>query len=243
MISDAAKLLVRRGLTRLDLSIGRDPQHARLARTLAALDLTAVLDIGANVGQYAGLLRIGGYAGRLVSCEPLSAAYGELAARAAKDPAWTPVRTAVGAAEGTATIHVAGNSQSSSLLPMRQSHVDADPSSAIVGSEEVPVTTVRDLVDVHDLDPARTLLKVDTQGFESAVLDGAGDLLSDFAAVQLELSYVPLYDGQVLADELLTRVFEAGFAFWSIEPGFAGPDGRLLQADALLVRRDLVPAG
>ena len=91
------------------------------------------------------------------------------------------------------------------------------------------------------IDPARTLLKIDTQGYEAPVLDGAGDLLSRFAAVSLELSFVPLYEGQQLYDQLTGRLRDAGFTLYCLDAGFGDPrTGRMLQCDGLFVRSDLV---
>jgi Methyltransferase FkbM domain len=137
---------------------------------------------------------------------------------------------------------VSANSYSSSILPMTDAHLDAAPGSQTIGTERVAVTTVVDLVESRGIDPGRTLLKIDTQGYEGPVLDGAGDLLASFAAVQLELSFVPLYSGQLLFGELTTRLTDAGFGTYALEAGFADPrTGRMLQCDGLFVREDLMP--
>ncbi|MGN6161871.1 MAG: FkbM family methyltransferase, partial [Marmoricola sp.] len=126
---------------------------------------------------------------------------------------------------------------SSSILPMSSAHLSADPHSAYVSTQKVPVTTVEDLVAEHQVDPATSLLKVDTQGYEAEVLAGAGKLLEQFGALQLELSFVELYDGQKLYDELTAQVQDLGFTLWSIDPGISANDGRMLQCDGLFLRQ------
>lgn len=232
---ERAKLVVRRALQRADLEVGRGSFAGRLASTLESRGIDTVLDVGANVGQYTALLRSAGFEGTVVSCEPLSGAYAELERRAAKDHRWTTLNTAVGAERGEITINVAANSFSSSVREMTSAHLRAAPGSGYVATERVPVTTVAELVADHRLDPARCLLKIDTQGFEDEVLRGAGDLLGSLAGVQLELSFVELYAGQSLFDELVGRMAGLGYRIQQLDPGISDPDGRLLQVDGLFV--------
>lgn len=235
---ETGKLWVRRALQRADLEIGRGPYAGRLARTLQARGIHTVLDIGANVGQYAVLTRSAGFDGTIISCEPLSGAFAELSHRAARDDRWTALNTAVGAESGTATINVSENSFSSSIRDMTAAHLDTAPQSRYIATEDVPVTTVRDLVAAHGVDPERALLKIDTQGFEGEVLRGAADLIGQVAAIQLELSFVELYDGQLLFDELVARMAADGYRIQQLEPGISDRAGRMLQVDGLFVLRD-----
>jgi FkbM family methyltransferase len=235
-LRERAKLLVRGALHRVDLDLSRDPYPHRLARTLEAHDIDTILDVGANVGQFASMVRRAGFPGRIISCEPLEGAYGELSGRARRDARWTPLRTAVGDAPGTTTINVSANSFSSSVRTMTDAHLDNAPGSGYISTETVSVTTVRDLVKEHSLAPERTLLKIDTQGFEDEVLAGAGEHLDEFAAIQLELSMVELYVGQSLFDDHYAFMRDHGFRLHIIEPGFSGLTGQMMQCDGLFVR-------
>lgn len=235
-MKERAKLLVRGALHKVDLDLSRHPYPARLARSLDALGIDTVLDIGANVGQFGLMTRRAGFSGRMISCEPLAGAYGELSKRAARHDGWLALNTAVGSEAGTTTINVSANSFSSSVLEMTDAHLDGAPGSGYVSSETITLTTVRDLVGEHAVVPARTLLKIDTQGYEAQVLAGAGELIDQFGAVQLELSFVELYAGQQLFDDLYGFMRDHGLQLHIIEPGFSGPDGRMLQCDGLFVR-------
>ena len=146
------------------------------------------------------------------------------------------LHTAVGRESGTTTINVSANSFSSSVLDMTDAHLNGAPGSGYISSETIGLTTVRDLVREHSVVPERTLLKIDTQGFEGEVLAGAGDLIDEFGAVQLELSFVELYAGQQLFDSLYQLMRSHGLRFHIIEPGFSDADGRMLQCDGLFVR-------
>lgn len=237
-----AKVALRSSLHRHNLDLVRNPFAARMATALRWLDADTVLDVGANIGQYGSALRASGFSGRLISCEPLPDAFGHLSRRTAGDPNWTALHTAVGAEPGSSTINVSANSFSSSMLPMTDAHRNAAPGSEFVSSVSVPVTTVREILETHRVDPERALLKIDTQGYESRVLDGAGELLQRFAAVQLELSFVPLYAGQQLFDQLVARLADEGFGVFCLDAGFADPrTGRMLQCDGVFVRTERMP--
>jgi hypothetical protein len=82
-------------------------------------------------------------------------------------------------------------------------------------------------------------VKADVQGFERAVIDGATHLLARAAGMQLELSFVPLYEGGMLYREALDLTESLGFVVMGMIPGFTDPrDGRLLQADGIFMREN-----
>ena len=210
-----------------------------VARVLRDLNVDLVFDVGANTGQFAQRLRAAGYLGQIVSFEPLPDAHAALATASRFDSHWEVApRAAIGAADGSIEVHVAGNSYSSSILPMEAAHVSAAPDSRYVGAVTVPLQRL-DGAGAAWLDRARRpFLKIDTQGYESAVLDGAPQILARSVGVQLEMSLVPLYSGEVLYRQLIDRLDGLGFDLWCLEPGFADPaTGRLLQVDGVFVRR------
>lgn len=241
-IVDRAKVALHSALQKRNLDLVRNPFPVQISTALAYLGLGTVLDVGGNIGQYGSALRASGFKGRIISCEPLSDAYPHLAKRASGDPSWTALNTAVGSEPGEIEINVSANSYSSSILPMTDAHSLAAPGSEYVRAEKVAMTTVAEILSDQQVDPASTLLKIDTQGYEGAVLDGAGARLPEFAAVQLELSMVPLYDGAPLFEDLVERMRDAGFGIFALEGGFGDPrTGRMLQCDGFFVRTELMP--
>jgi FkbM family methyltransferase len=228
-----AKMLVHRA----GFDVTRETFKRHFVRSLHQHGIDTVLDVGANTGQFALELRRADFTGRMLSVEPLGDAFATLSRAAEGDALWTTHRAAVGAHAGVLTMNVAGNSVSSSVLPMLARHSDAAPQTAYVATEDVPATTVVELVAQYGLEPAQTLLKIDVQGYERPVLDGAEPLLADFAGVRTEMSLVPLYDGQVLMPEIMSHLADRGFEMWTIERGFVEPGtGRLLQADGVFFR-------
>lgn len=197
-----------------------------------------VLDVGANVGQFGAEIRSMGFGGRIVSFEPLSAAHARLAHAARNDPLWSVhPRCAIGDYDGTVEINIAGNSVSSSILPMTEAHSSAAAGSQYVGREAAPMFRLDSVAAPYLQAHAGAFLKIDTQGFESQVLAGAAATLPRLKGILCELSLVPLYEGQQLWMEVMNRLRSQGFTLWNLQPGFADPrDGRTLQVDATFFR-------
>jgi FkbM family methyltransferase len=226
---------------RVGLDLGRYRPLGTLAeqRTMLMnrLGTDLVLDVGANVGTFAQHARRCGFRGEIVSFEPLSQAYGDLARAAAADPLWSTRNLALGREAAVLRLNVAANSQSSSLLPMLDAHLAAFPGSKYVGEEVVEVRPLDELADELLAGRRAPLLKLDVQGYEEAVLDGAARSLGRIGLVQLECSVVPLYDGELLLPGMLERMASAGFALAAIESGMVDfQTGRTVQVDCLFVR-------
>lgn len=206
---------------------------------LRAFGIDLVIDIGANEGQFAKELRAGGYSGRIVSFEPLLTAHGRLLRESDGDSAWhVHPRCALGDRLGEIELNISGNSDSSSILPMLTSHTSAAPESAYVGHESVPLITLDSVAPPYLKNAQATFLKIDTQGYEWYVLDGAIATLSKIRGVQMELSLIPLYEGQRLWRESIERLESEGFVMWALEPVFVDPaTGRTLQFDGVFYRR------
>lgn len=209
---------------------------ARRQAMLAQHQVDLVLDVGSADGGYGTSLRQFGYDGRIVSFEPLSQAYESLCATIAGDPQWTAHHVALGSEPGEATIHVASNSNSSSLLPMLDAHRAAAPSIDYVAEETVTVARLDDVAAEDVGSAARPFLKIDTQGFEREVLAGGPDTVARCVGLQLELSFVPLYEGGMLVDEAIGWAYQQGFHLVGIEQGYAAPTGEILQVDGVFTR-------
>jgi hypothetical protein len=120
---------------------------------------------------------------------------------------------------------------------MEATHLEAEPTSRYVDTESVSLARLDDAAAAWLSKASRPFLKVDTQGYESAVLDGAPRTLAACVGVQLELSLVSLYRGEELYRAMIDRMNSLGFELWSLEPGFEDPrTGRLLQMDGVFAR-------
>jgi len=208
------------------------------AKTLARCGIDLVLDVGANTGQFGHQLRSKyGYRGRLISFEPMAAARVELQARAAKDPTWEVMDFGLGEVSGVETLNVSANSQSSSLLPMDDRHIAAAPEACYIRSEIVTIKTLDEIFPALGTASREVFLKLDVQGYEMRVLTGARAALEKIRLVRLEMSICPLYQSEILIEDLIAYMRRLGFNLVAIEPNFVDPrSGALLQVDGLFCR-------
>ena len=211
---------------------------ARRRRILEYYEIDAVIDIGANSGQFARALREDiGYKRRILSFEPLSQAFKLLKANAKDDPAWSVFNYALGDIEEERVINIAGNSLSSSFLDILPSHLMSAPDSGYIGKEVIEIKTLDSVFDDLCKSAKNVYMKIDTQGFESKVLTGAAMSLSRIDTVQMEMSLVPLYGGELLFDEMCNLMRGKGYTLIAVENGFSVPaTGQLLQIDGIFRR-------
>ena len=237
------KRLIRRSLWRLGCDVRRlnltESRWIQLVVQLRAHDINTVIDIGANVGQFAEGLRDAGFRGRIISFEASRAAHCELQHRAMHDRRWTVApRLAIGGSDGKTKINVSANSVSSSILPMLPTHLVAEPKSTYIRTETVELRRLDTVADEYLSEDDHVFLKSDTQGMEFEVLRGAGRLLDRITGLQVELSLIPLYEGEHLFETMICEIRDRGFELWSLVPGFADKNnGRLLQVDGIFFRR------
>ena len=241
MESQRIRKIIRKLLRQIGYDlVSYDPGCHPVARRLKLMErhgIDLVFDVGANTGQYGSHIRDIGYKGRIVSFEPLSGAFRELAKRLDGDPLWDAVNMALGDEDGTIAINIAGNSQSSSILNMLPSHLAAAPGSGYIGSENVTIRRIDSIIGDYWTPGTRLYLKIDAQGYERNVMSGAGNSLDRITGVQMEVSFVPLYDGETLLPEMMNFMGERGFTLMSLEPTYANrATGQLIQADCLFFR-------
>lgn len=237
-ILKSVQSLVRRiGFDIVPYNAGEHPV-ARRKRLIEHYCIDTVLDVGANTGQFGlELRRQLGYRGRIVSFEPLSAAYVKLRQSAHGDFDWHVLNVALGDAPGPKAIHVAANSESSSILDMLALHLEAAPKSRYAGEETVQVEKLDSIFEENCTDSKNIYLKIDTQGYEAEVLRGAEKSLERIDTIQVEMSLAPLYAGQALFDDLYADLRSKGYVLMGIENNFGDArTGRLLQIDGIFHR-------
>jgi hypothetical protein len=131
------------------------------------------------------------------------------------------------------------NEVASSVLNVTNAMEGYDNSFRYVRTERVPLRRLDDIAP-HAAAP---FLKVDVQGFEEAVLRGATKTLEQCVGLSIELSFVELYEGQMLFRDMLDWLGGMGFTPYRMAPAYIDvTDGRWLQADAVFFRPERVKA-
>jgi FkbM family methyltransferase len=197
-------------------------------------DVETVVDVGASRGQFATFALHRFPNAGLICFEPLHDA-SEVLERVLPNDRATIHRLALGAEAASLELHVAAQDDSSSLLPIGPRQVGAFPGTEERRRERVDVACLEEFLTA-DLRPP-ILLKVDVQGYELAVLQGAGPSLALVEEIFVECSFVELYTGQALADAVICFLREAGLRLAGVFGVVEAPSGTCLQAD-LLFRRD-----
>lgn len=226
------------GLFGLRLSRKSRDEMSQVVASLDYIGATVLFDVGANVGKFARSVKSAGFRGKVVCFEPLPDAHSQLIVNAGSLPdVIVHDRMALGDEAGSTMINVAGNSVSSSLLEMLPSHSDVRPESSYVSAVETEVRRLDQVFDTYASPNDVVFLKIDTQGYETHVLNGAGSRLDRVDGLLLELSLIPLYEGQTLWKDIVDRLSDAGFSLWRVMPGFTNyQSGQTLQFDGLFLR-------
>ncbi len=212
-----------------------------ILRIFETLSIDCVLDVGANVGQYGSQLREFGYRGWIVSFEPTRDSYEALAAKAKADGRWRAFNLALGAEDGTAEFHVTGNREFSSFLsPNQRAQSDYGSAIAIEQTEMIPVKRLDGLLGecLKGIETSKLYLKIDTQGFDAQVIEGAAGIFNRIVGLQVEASMHQIYSGMQTYLETLAMLQSKGLALVDMVPVNRAADGlQAIEMDCFMVRR------
>lgn len=229
--------LARRRQGRFERGVSSFLAAQHTAWLLRELDVDVVLDVGANIGQFAKQARSMGYRGRIVSFEPVPDLVEVLERAAADDPDWHVMPCALGNEDGTAEINWSPGTLSS-LLPASDFGKQWKESLDATTTREI---TIRRLADVWDevmagvVDP-RSFLKMDTQGYDVETFRGAGSRVGELFGLQSEVAMVPIYDGMPRFIEQLALYESAGFETTGMFPVNRDRDTlRAIEFDLMMV--------
>lgn len=197
-----------------------------------------VVDVGANVGDFAECVLAFQPWARLHLIEPLSETLPVLRSKFGEYSGVSLGTFALGSEPGEREFFVCQYDQASSFLETGAA-LKAGAYGLDFSRKEVRRVPVRTLVDY--LREARVdhvdLLKLDVQGFELEVLRGAGDALGRIDWIYAEAQFQELYRGGPLFSDVFEYLQTRGFELLRMTSFRVDEGGRLLECDMLFRRR------
>jgi FkbM family methyltransferase len=196
-----------------------------------------VLDVGANVGQFAqGIRRL--YKGPIISFEPVSHTFATLQQTAPEDKNWYKFNYALGSESGEQQMNVYEMDQLSSMLETNEDTIERFGDGAARAVKElVQIRRFDDIVKEMPIDvySRKIFLKMDTQGYELEVFKGARSIRENIMVIQAEVYQKPVYDKAPIWTDSISEYTKAGFRFAGLFP--IVKDGLYYRSsDCLMVR-------
>lgn len=207
-------------------------EHERVLRMLSC---NTIVDVGGNRGQFALAARHWCPEAKIISFEPLPKPCEKFLKLFSDDENVCLHPVAIGYENNEVTIHVSCQDDSSSLLPITHLQETLFPGTKEKETKRIQVKTL-DAVITPDEIITPALLKLDVQGYELYALQGCDMLLSRFAYIYVECSFLELYAGQVLADEIIAYLKKRNFRLKGVYNTIYDKQGRGVQADFLFER-------
>ncbi|MBC7710600.1 MAG: FkbM family methyltransferase [Rhizobacter sp.] len=226
--------------------LGDEQQAWYLGRLFKMLDIDLVLDVGGNAGQFARLIRSRvGYRGPLVSFEPIPELAERLRHAARSDHAWTVVEAALGDVTCSTSFNVMKSSPLSSLLaPSHNETQRLMKHNQVARNISVDMLTLSEFFKRSpQFSTCRNVyLKLDVQGYEKNIIDGAGSSLQRVAALQAEMSVIPIYEATPNYKQVMQVIENQGYALSFIPAHNYEQFPDMLDFDCHFVRRERLEA-
>jgi FkbM family methyltransferase len=222
------------------VNVRADTHPAHLRELFSRVGVNCAIDVGAHRGEYGCFLRKAvGYRGKLMSFEPVTINFAQLERASSRDRDWSAYQLALGTRAERLIIHVP---QLTTLASFSQTTASAR---SIFG--DLATVSERETVEVKRLDivltevvaqspSPRLFVKVDTQGWDREVLEGAGAWWPRIVGVQTEVSVTELYEESWNFAQAMEFMGKLGFVATGIYPAARDDQLRLLELDVVFAR-------
>jgi len=234
--------ILRRLYRRIGITYNNAGLPFAMSKYLRQDEPVTLIDVGARTGDFAQVIEkyCGIKRALLVEPQPDHAA---LLRKTFPVPRFDVAQCALSDRPGTMELEINEFDATTSILKTRRDLPEMARFDVSV-ARRVPceLQTLDALTRQYKIGPV-DLLKVDVQGAERLVFDGAAETLPSVKMVWCEVSFRPLYDGSSLFGDIYEQMMAAGFGLFELEAGYRTLEGELLQADALFIRRELTPKG
>lgn len=213
--------------------------QSHLANFFHDLNIDLVLDVGANNGQFANTLRSIGYSGRIISFEPVSTCFEKLCLLSKNDPLWSVMHLALGDKKEKKTINVFNSTDFSSLLDPNSFGKNTFEQMRTSKKEIIPVDTIDNILSELKLENITNIfLKMDTQGYDLNVFNGASSSLSMIIGMLTEISLHPIYEQMPGYHEVLQIYEKSGFTITGLYPITRNKDLSIIEMDCVMIKQN-----
>lgn len=243
LIPPAVRRALRAGLARLGYDLinqrewGCDPLNDVITISRARPP-EILLDVGANKGQFLKRLLEKFPQARIHAFEPFPEAFSTLQLLVAAHPNVAAYCLALGEVDENKTLHLNKADDTNSLLATGSAAAHYAPPGRLqtVGEMVVPVRRLDSFCSEKSI-AFIDLLKVDAQGYDLRILQGAGALLEEhrIRCLLVEVLFVPLYQGQAYFHEIYEFLWQRHYHLVGLYEINRAPDGSAKWADALFV--------
>jgi FkbM family methyltransferase len=154
------------------------------------------------------------------------------------------LNVACGSKRSTLPMYISKFSPSSSLLPIADDHIQEFPGTGTDEIINVPVERLDTIIQSLDLkDQGSYFLKIDVQGYEMEVLEGATGILNETIVILCEVNIAPLYQNQCNLESILSFMNEHKFDLVDLgEPFRAKATQNLLYLDLVFLKKGQLEA-
>lgn len=220
----------------LKIGVAAGIEHKKVLMSLN--NISIIIDIGANKGQFALISRHFFPDAKIISFEPLEKPARLYQSVFLEDKNAILHQVAIGTEVTEKIIHVSGKDDSSSLLPISSLQNDMFPGTAEVDLLKIKVAPLHNFILSSEIQfPA--LLKIDVQGYELKALKGCEDLLENFNYIYVECSFMELYEGQSYAQDVIIYLEQQDFVLKGTYNMSYDKKGNAVQADFLFINRNV----
>lgn len=208
---------------------------------LSGIKINSICDIGAHHGDISLKLASLFPSSKIYSFEPYSQSYEVLRKKAEINSNIVPVNCALSSSNGEVNLYINVQDSTNSLSPTGEMGKKYQSwQTETLSTELVRVFTLNSWGKQNSITEIE-LLKLDVQGFELRVLEGAEDYLkSTVRLIYTEIEFVKIYKENCLYFELEEFLRQFNFELFQFYNLTSGDDRQLVTGDAIFIKRDMV---
>lgn len=208
--------------------------------TIRPLHIRTIIDIGANTGKFSQEMRAIFPDATLYMFEPLADCFEHIKKVFVDDRNTKVFSVALGDIKGTTIIERSSFHPSSSLRHMSDIHKRLYPKTKNMQRETITIDTLDQILRNERLSE-NIFVKIDVQGFEDKVIAGGKNIIGRAAVVIIETSFITLYEGQPLFNDIVRIMHELGFSYYGDMGRHYNPlSKKLIYEDSLFIKKELL---